>query len=358
VSHFSVLVIGPDVEAQLQPYHEFECTGTDDQYVQNVDITEKAREEFSESTTLRMADPSGKLFDAYEDRFYFDPTPEEMKILGPIAGSGSGSGLSWTSKDWGDGLGYRAKIHKIPVGWKEVKIPVSEVETFAEWVEGWYGVEPLQEGFFPDLLSKHKYGWCRVNEGGEVIEVIDRTNQNAHWDWYVVGGRWAGKLTLKGGIKADQSKKGGVDWERMKNEAGKEAGERWDAAHAVIAGRSVEPWKSFMSKVDDKSITLEAARKDYNAQDVVKDMRENEGTRWFNVEKFLVSREEYVQSNRSAAIATFAVVKDGTWYERGRMGWWGCVSDEKDQDEWNQQFADLLDGLPYDTMLTVVDCHI
>ena len=43
MSHFVVLVVGPDPEAQLQPYHEFECTGTIDQYVQSVDILEEAR---------------------------------------------------------------------------------------------------------------------------------------------------------------------------------------------------------------------------------------------------------------------------------------------------------------------------
>ena len=36
MSHFAVLVIGPDPERQLAPYHEFECTGMDDEYVDNV----------------------------------------------------------------------------------------------------------------------------------------------------------------------------------------------------------------------------------------------------------------------------------------------------------------------------------
>jgi hypothetical protein len=39
MSHFSVFVIGDNVEAQLAPYHEFECTGVNDQYVQDVDVT-------------------------------------------------------------------------------------------------------------------------------------------------------------------------------------------------------------------------------------------------------------------------------------------------------------------------------
>jgi len=36
MSHFSVLVIGDDVAAQLQPFHEFECTGFDDEHVKEV----------------------------------------------------------------------------------------------------------------------------------------------------------------------------------------------------------------------------------------------------------------------------------------------------------------------------------
>ncbi|NCQ50294.1 hypothetical protein GW796_00025 [archaeon] len=28
------------------------------------------------------------------------------------------------------------------------------------------------------------------------------------------------------------------------------------------------------------------------------------------------------------------VVKDGQWYQKGEMGWWGCSTDEMTQDEW------------------------
>ena len=31
----------------------------------------------------------------------------------------------------------------------------------------------------------------------------------------------------------------------------------------------------------------------------------------------------------------FAIITpDGNWNEKGSMGWWGCVSDEKDKDDW------------------------
>jgi len=43
MSHFAVLVVGENVDEQLAPYHEFESTGENDQYVVDVDKTEEAR---------------------------------------------------------------------------------------------------------------------------------------------------------------------------------------------------------------------------------------------------------------------------------------------------------------------------
>lgn len=63
MSHFTVLVIGPEPERQLQKFHEFECTGTDDEFVQDLDVTEEYRGEFNRGTQSRFQDPAGKLHD-------------------------------------------------------------------------------------------------------------------------------------------------------------------------------------------------------------------------------------------------------------------------------------------------------
>lgn len=57
-------------------------------------------------------------------------------------------------------------------------------------------------------------------------------------------------------------------------------------------------------------------------------------------------------------VATFAVLHDGEWHERGDMGWWGMVTDEKDADDWNKQFDALVASLNPDDEVTIVDCHI
>ena len=42
----------------------------------------------------------------------------------------------------------------------------------------------------------------------------------------------------------------------------------------------------------------------------------------------------------------------------GEMGMFGMAFDEMKRDTWDEQFAKLLDDLPPDAWITVVDCHI
>lgn len=57
-------------------------------------------------------------------------------------------------------------------------------------------------------------------------------------------------------------------------------------------------------------------------------------------------------------IKTFAVLKDGKWFERGEMGWFGCVSDEKPQEQWDDELQKLIHELPDNELLSIYDCHI
>lgn len=58
MSHFSVAVFTngkKTVEELLAPFHEFECTGIDDQYVVDVDVTEELHEQIKDGATLEDA---------------------------------------------------------------------------------------------------------------------------------------------------------------------------------------------------------------------------------------------------------------------------------------------------------------
>jgi len=297
MSHFTVLVIGEDVEKQLEPYHEFECTGRDDQYVQDVDVTEEYRQD-------------------------------------------------WQKYGKGTFAEYCATKGKRIIHSKE------------------------------QINDDHKYGYTLANKTGEVATVIRRTNPNAKWDWYLVGGRWTGFFKLKKGAEgvrgrpgimtepakpgyADQAHKEDIDILEMGKEASTKAGERWDEFHAIVDKHPAwASWEEIKAKHDIPK-EIKVAREEYHNQPAIKAINDA-GKYGFleNPEKYQVPREEYTARAAATALQTFAVVKDGKWYDRGKMGWWACVSDEKPAEQWSEEFSRLINDLAGDTLLTLVDCHI
>lgn len=380
MSHFAVMVIGPNVEQQLAPYHEFECTGTVDQYVQTIDKLEVLKADYETDTRTRMRGPNGELVSAYDDIFYRDPTPEEKGKIG--MGSGFGGGLSWTSKDWGDGLGYRTKVHFTPEGWHEVEIPVKDFMTLIEFVK--YQTSDnfpiLKENEDTDLNERCKWGWARVNAAGDLIEFTDRTNPNAEWDWWQLGGRYSGWLKLKAGASGETGRKGlmgsclndgagwvdsamkrDIDFDGMRDKDGNDAAARWDKAAAakVAAGFSADAtWDSWETVRARHPDNIDAAHDEYHGQPVKKAVAEVFDNPFHDISGYLLPREQYIQQARDRALVTYAVVKDSQWFARGEMGWWGMSSDDMPQEEWNRKVNELIDSLPDDTLITIVDCHI
>lgn len=379
MSHFSVLVIGDNVDEQLAPYHEFECTGRDDQYVQNIDQLTEARKEYESQTSNMLRSPDGALYARHDDHFYRDPTPDEQAKIG-IGGTGWEGGLSYHSRDWHDGRGYRSKVHYIPDGYEEVEVPTSSVESFSEFIEGWYGRKRVGPDETLDLDHTHKYGWYRVDANGEVTEVIKRTNPNRRWDWWVIGGRWGGFFLLKRDSEdrpilgrpssfgtrghaidnrtTDQARKSEIDWEMMSARARQEALASYDqfleevakepsrfGMHDFIYGIKLKPeiqaeWDAMFA--NGKRPTDEE-RKAFGKARTVEDLE---------------SREEHANRRALRSGTTYAVVQNGEWYERGKMGWWGMASNEEDEDSWDKKYWEMIESLPDDVQLTVVDCHI
>lgn len=182
-------------------------------------------------------------------------------------------------------------------------------------------------------IYKDQIRFYDKKEIGPEGEVYSTYNPHSKWDWYQLGGRWSGFFILKKGKKgklgnhrlkefdpsvadlppdrADQARKGDIDFVAMRKELADQA-EKW--------------WKEFKSGKgfwDDKKDS---------------------------------TKKEFI--SKHSKVATFAVLKDGVWYEQGEMGWWGVVRDEKDPDKWQGEFDKLINGLPDNTLLSVVDVHI
>lgn len=255
MSHFVVGVItetgeSQEVERLLAPFHEFECTGIDDEFVQDVDVTEEALRDWKTNTTEVLRDTAGCFHSFFDEAGSWKPEFSQLDPDRP----------KWDTT---------RRIKYAPPGYEIVRVPYAEVEPFHIFAESWYGVKPLRFGELPDLQETHKYGYCQLDEAGNGVKVIDRTNPGKKWDWWTVGGRWK-------------------DW--------------------IVKGD--------VGKVSD-----------------LKPNPEREGPNYF-----------------------FAVLTpNGEWVEKGRMGWWASVTNEKE--DWPEVEKTVLDKYQ-DKFVTVVDCHI
>lgn len=198
-------------------------------------------------------------------------------------------------------------------------------------------------------------------------------NPNSKWDWYVLGGRWTGFFKVKAnavlaevgrpGILtapaevgyADQVLKGDIDIDGMRNEAGLKAQNTYEKMMRIFGDLPPNiTWEDVRESFKDD---INGAREFYNSQPRVVAIRDSR--EWgYNADDFLISKEEYIEDARNAALSPYAVVKDGKWYQKGRMGWFWMSTNEMTQQEWNKQVSDMIDSIPDDTMISLVDCHI
>lgn len=425
MSHFVVLVITPskpsvdELNEILLPWHEFECTGYD-RYIVEVDETEELRADFAKDKTSVVRFPDGKMVEAYDHQFYRDPNAEEQAKINATKGSALARpdvpGAFQT--DWGDGKGFRYKVHYVPEGCEAVEIPTSAIKTFAQYVEDNSGKKVVPFGTSPDLREKHKYGWVEVDENGEVTKVIDRTNPQKKWDWWKLGGRWTSfidpfyeahkdalnyercficggtgmrmddlgvearaadptytcngcsqdakdaplkgwKLKHPGSWRdvGNQSQKRDIPIAAIRDKAEAEARETHRKVYAVLGDVRIVPWTS---EYGDPA--FEASRSTFWEQPALKLMQKMEGGHQFmwrdSVNNLALTEDEYAQQARNQAMCPFAFIYEGKWHEKGSMGWWACVSDEKKPEDWQAIWAKAFDQIGDDVWISVCDCHI
>ena len=328
MSHFTVLVIGENVDEQLAPYDE------------NLEV------------------------EGYRDYYREDQLRHQMD--------------AWKRRDEPSGA---------PINLGEEPLPPLSIDHLPD---------PSLEELVEFLNDDWGEEWGLDEQG---VYRVSTYNPKSKWDWYVVGGRWRGYFKLKAEAMdnaetlavvgqssalgnnpprydADHTLKKYVDIEGMRDAAGARAAETWDMALAVIGDLpEAMSWRQVLAKYtpeDGGRPDADAAREEYHAQPRVEALLEHDAEcrredRWEDcllgfggdVSEYQVTRESYIQDARDAALSTYAVVREGEWYAPGEMGWWGMSSDnEKDRRRFWQEFNKLLDELPDDTLLTIIDAHI
>lgn len=265
------------------------------------------------------------------------------------------------------------------------------------------------------LVEKMKVwtgGEGRISKDGRLYS-ISTYNPKSKWDWYQLGGRWVGYFKLKEGAegelgmpsplleeeefdsrgRADAARKGAIDFEGMMAAAAEKAAGEYDQYVQMTAGfdppaetwpqvrdRIAGPARKAVEKAEEMYAegnlseegfgefrnahldALDEARTKFNSHEWVRALAPLALFRTDLHDYFCVGAEDprmaFIERARDSAVTAFAVLKDGKWFERGQMGWWGRVSDEKDQKDWNREFRKLLTSLPDDTLLSAFDCHI
>ena len=252
-------------------------------------------------------------------------------------------------------LRFFSTQEEVEEGYKDVD--KNEYPTLAAYAEDYYGYEVDKE--------TGEYGYWE--------------NPNKKWDWWVLGGRWSGKLLLKPGAEGeigdsgffgpeakpgyvDQAKKKDIDFDGMMEGAAIDAREQFAKVMKALKGITEKP--KTWSQIRSESETIEKAREVYHSQPAIVALREAKLRSYANceIEHYHLheddSEDKYVNDCRCKAVQTFAVLIDGKWYERGEMGWFGVVSDEKLRYDWSAQFTDIIDSISEDAILSIVDCHI
>ncbi|AQW88882.1 hypothetical protein FDH34_gp357 [Serratia phage BF] len=333
MSHFTVLVHIPFEEAQdgeiqdllaakLQPFHEFECTGVKDQYVQEYDETEEQLASYEIETTsvvYKDGEVFGTRYGEQCERFWVR------------------NGLGISSSD----------EFVLPEGYElRENVPIKEVYTFEEYLTSWQGYS--MDGNYSDFRDGRFYRY---------------TNPNRKWDWWTVGGRWSGHFLTKEGNHEDMIQV--HDWDL--------AGAMANAVQSYVhffekyeaSGLNELEYKSWSECVDLFNKDYNAAREYYHSQEIKTKIRElfsspeeeQKSYLLHDVDTFYkVSRESFIKARVFNEIGTFAVLSDGQWVERGDMGWFGMVSDENAN--WDDIYLDKIREFGDNDYLILIDCHI
>lgn len=125
----------------------------------------------------------------------------------------------------------------------------------------------------------------------------------------------------------DSARIGDVDFAFMRKSKEDMAREKYAKAMEAIASvNGSKTWKTWETARKEEG-EIDEIRKSYLEQPEVKAIKEAFKNDYFlNIGEFQQEESQYVKEAGDGAFVTYAVLKDGVWYEKGEMGWWGMSS--------------------------------
>jgi hypothetical protein len=207
--------------------------------------------------------------------------------------------------------------------------------------------------------------------------------EHPHWDWWVIGGRWAGRFPVNPGMDHlthtehspyhDPAPPGTCDagpiralsLTQMREQAATAARaqhRQWE--QAVDGTPDALPWRVYRDNISEgNGYTLAQAREEYNAQPRVQAYQAS-GIFTFTedpIDEFQnTTAETRAAHAAAAAVPGYATLTlDGRWLAPGDMGWWGISTDtEPDRIGYWEVANAYITQLPEDIWLINVDAHI
>lgn len=203
----------------------------------------------------------------------------------------------------------------------------------------------------------------------------DRLVAGARWDWYSTGPRSRNYRSLRvrpdfdladvvdhNGIECDAGRIRALDLTEQRRRAADIAGEEYDWFQALAAEHPpASGWAELLARVETGKLTLDVARAAYREQSLVRAL-EGDGNRWVltcPIDHHAMPRDQFVADASRRAVPGFATLTlDGTWLEDGRAGWFGTSdATAETTDRYLTEANAVIDALPPDAWLVVVDCH-
>ena len=180
------------------------------------------------------------------------------------------------------------------------------------------------------------------------------SNPNAKWDWWVIGGRWCGELTVPVNCDAEVGERSWTNEDSNPYVHPNKIYKKCDCAKVKD-----------LAFPDKQEAWCQAVR--FWELYIEGDEPQNDEDREL-VEHTLYKKEYFLNRYKTkdnyakymSSFVTYALItKDGKWNEQGEMGWFGISRNEQDPLTWVEYFTKtVFEDAENDDYITIVDCHI